>query len=812
MNAVNGAAQKDGSPAYKSRPAIIADRARFYRIADATLIAGAILVWLSALSWGRSVFLLRNVPDRIILCFPWHILACFGVGALILAANIRIALSQRREVSISILSSIRFRLSWLVLLVMVCLLLFPFSPGLTANGLFFGVPAIMALALMGVYRAPRAGNSCLRDQWCDWAAILLLFTLIYGSVGLYFTNSVGEHSGDEGHYLIQANSLYADHDLDLRNNFGNPDRIEPGRVHISGNSRAGRWYSWHTPGLSFLLAPTVPGGLPLRHLVLGFISGLGLAGMYWLARMIGAERRSAWISVLLLGGGAFWGVYSSRALPEVLGAMLATYGLIFCLAQRQMAWTATGLVILIAGLLPWAHARFIPVAGALIGCFGLNGLLGPERLTRKILRLSLFTAGCAIVLGAYQLAQLRMFIDGLAYPVPRLLFSYPLGLWHTLSSNRGVLYVFPAFACGLAACFFMIVKRGTRAVGIYAIIFFLSVWLTSCATAWFTGGSCLSGRFLVVISPILMACLARVLSDSNAGFRALALYLGLMPVALFATELLVLKRLGNSFADPYLVELVHPLFTNLARFVYAPDGAVNLLPAGLLYAVVMVLVFWRHMPRVAQWSAIVVLIAGLVFQGRRMDDGVRSHCNPLQSEFSLDRNVFSRMCFIVMGDTQRAQPLLKYFDMFSNAGTNETTRFTTRDLGALEKDGWISIPHISVNDWDGRNYRWATLVPPFRTGKGLRALFLDARLSGSSAMEFLIREGANTLIVKQYPAGSAIRETFSFKTGDSGDLYVLARFIGTEAEGSLVCNRIACSGYSQDLLLKANLFLANPDK
>ena len=45
---------------------------------------------------------------------------------------------------------------------------------------------------------------------------------------------------------------------------------------------------------------------------------------------------------------------------------------------------------------------------------------------------------------------------------------------------------------------------------------------------------------------------------------------------------------------------------------------------------------------------------------------------------------------------------------------------------------------------------------------------------------------------------------------NSGDLYVLVRFIGEE--GELACKRIAYSGYSPDLLLRANLSIENPDK
>ncbi len=72
-------------------------------------------------------------------------------------------------------------------------------------------------------------------------------------------------SGDEPHYLVMAQSLWREHDLDLRDNYAREDWREfrggPTEPHYAAPRRDGRPFPGHSPGLPF---PARPGLCPGR--------------------------------------------------------------------------------------------------------------------------------------------------------------------------------------------------------------------------------------------------------------------------------------------------------------------------------------------------------------------------------------------------------------------------------------------------------------------------------------------------------------------------------------------------------------------
>ena len=77
-------------------------------------------------------------------------------------------------------------------------------------------------------------------------------------------------TGDEPHYLLMAQSLWREGDLDLRDNFERRDYLEytPGPVttHYGTPRRDGRPFPAHSPGLPFALAPLYAiGGRPFSR-------------------------------------------------------------------------------------------------------------------------------------------------------------------------------------------------------------------------------------------------------------------------------------------------------------------------------------------------------------------------------------------------------------------------------------------------------------------------------------------------------------------------------------------------------------------
>ena len=100
-------------------------------------------------------------------------------------------------------------------------------------------PVVALLPSLGVLRGPAAlvlaavaASLCVcrvLDAWRPgWSAalartppwlLLVLTAGLYAGVGLYYASRLAV-SGDEPHYLVMAQSLWRDHDLDLRDDYG----------------------------------------------------------------------------------------------------------------------------------------------------------------------------------------------------------------------------------------------------------------------------------------------------------------------------------------------------------------------------------------------------------------------------------------------------------------------------------------------------------------------------------------------------------------------------------------------------------------
>ncbi len=451
----------------------------------------------------------------------------------------------------------------------VCVLgafLRPLLPQAVAGNILFFVPvAIVSTVLLRLLRLYGPRIDLIRLGTRTMLVVSLAATVFYCLVGQHFTRSVGEHSGDEGHYLTQAQSLYYDHDLDILNQVGEDE--EPLKNHVSPSSRDGHWYSWHSFGLSLLLAPIFPYGIAVRHIMLGAIAGLGCGALVVCCRLLGARTRWAFTAILLFAFSSLWGVYSSRCLPEVLGATLALWMFAAVFMQERRPWGSLLIAVLCAAFLPWAQTRFIPVSLMGAAAYVLLGLLRRRTGKQAPLRLAafviLYAAGCL----AYYAVQSRMFDGASSYPVRVLLFSMPEGAWLALASHRGLFYTIPV-ACWLmgAALWVLFKDRKHRAAAAVGLALLLSVLATSCTTRWYSGGASMPGRFMVVVIPLLVAPAALALDRAGRVGRWWFIFLGLVSCVQFALMLVHLPHFDNAFVDPpgYLPAVL-PLLEGLAR-------------------------------------------------------------------------------------------------------------------------------------------------------------------------------------------------------------------------------------------------------
>jgi NAD+ kinase len=131
--------------------------------------------------------------------------------------------------------------------------------------------------------------------------------------------------GDEPHYLVMAQSLLSDGDLDLRDEFARREyapffagTLQP---HTSPRSPAGRIYSVHTPGLAALLLPAYAlGGYTGARLFMSALAALTAVLVYRLVRDASvdpAAAAGAWAICALTPPLAF---YAVALYPEVPAA------------------------------------------------------------------------------------------------------------------------------------------------------------------------------------------------------------------------------------------------------------------------------------------------------------------------------------------------------------------------------------------------------------------------------------------------------------------------------------------------------------
>lgn len=177
-------------------------------------------------------------------------------------------------------------------------------------------------------------------------------------------------AGDEPHYLVIAQSLVKDHDLQIENNHRQGDYYDyfaaDLRPHSVVRGVNGQMYSIHAPGLPMLIAPAFA-ALGYHGVVAMLVVVAALAtGLAWfVAWRVTAQAVAAWFGWATVTLSAPFFFHAFAVYPDGVGAAIVLIGILPLVDERAREWRALLLIGAALAILPWLHTRFAILAAAL---------------------------------------------------------------------------------------------------------------------------------------------------------------------------------------------------------------------------------------------------------------------------------------------------------------------------------------------------------------------------------------------------------------------------------------------------------------
>jgi hypothetical protein len=351
-------------------------------------------------------------------------------------------------------------------------------------------------------------------------------------------------TGDEPHYLLIANSIVLDGDIDLANDYASPERTQPTCNCFPLEPHGHRYtsnalYPQHGLALPLLLAPALAlDGLDLARLLMIAIAALLADQLFRLLRDLRPGRALyswlAWAAVIcclpLI-------VYSNQLFPELPGALLLIVGLRAAVRAPNRRALLVG--ALAAAVLPWFNVRYFTLAAFLVSCL-LYGAArnGASRRAGGIVssasaelgRISRTLAHERRGAAATVLAPvvISMVVLGIVFkelygrPTPDAPFRhspYELGgggwtFWYEflfaeiIDPGVGWIPYAPVHLLGLAGIGLLLWRYGSRAALVFAGLLLYAAVVASTGTP---AGTTFPGRYLLVVIPLVAVPLALAL-------------------------------------------------------------------------------------------------------------------------------------------------------------------------------------------------------------------------------------------------------------------------------------------------------------
>jgi hypothetical protein len=297
-------------------------------------------------------------------------------------------------------------------------------------------------------------------------ALWLLLVGVYASTLGFDAFGESEYAGDEPHYLLAAESLVEDGDVNVRDEFARRRYADfyPYDLDPHGRPTAGRLNEPHGVGFPALIAPAYAlGGATGVELFLAAIAGLAVALAYRLALRVVPDP---WA----LGAAAVVGLsppflaYGTGVYPELCaGAALVGAALLALRLDSRPRPVEAAACFTLLGALPWLGTKFVP-AGLVVGFFAARGLWHARRRVLAVgaVELSLFSV--ALYVGINEAlydgpTPYAADVEGetatdASFPVGYLERAYRLvALW--IDREYGLLRWAPVFALAFAGLWYL---------------------------------------------------------------------------------------------------------------------------------------------------------------------------------------------------------------------------------------------------------------------------------------------------------------------------------------------------------------------
>jgi hypothetical protein len=327
-------------------------------------------------------------------------------------------------------------------------------------------------------------------------------------------------SGDEPHYLVVTRSLYADHDIEVGNNYAANDGNLIGHDGLVAGAHArpgrdGRVLPVHDLGVSIALVPVYAIAKPIADLMsermlarfrmtrgLFLYSLITLAVLAMTATACGLLARSlsrtvtpsrAIVSTLLVGLSPPLLLHSYLIFPEAFGFAAMCAVACWCVQDRP-TFRGTWPLVIMLGLLPWCHRKysFLVFACAAVMVIRHSRFWRERSSSDRIVLALLFLAPQAAMhvwtmdtwgtLGGPQmLDSLPFTLSGVPRGFLGLLFDRQYGLvanapWYlllpaawTLAGRRAAVFLLPVIALDLPMAGFVVWWGGFSTAARYLV-------------------------------------------------------------------------------------------------------------------------------------------------------------------------------------------------------------------------------------------------------------------------------------------------------------------------------------------------------